>query len=424
MKTIIKFLVGGIFFATLFSLLTCSKKHDSEKLLKGNLKLSVGISVTEYTAVNKLKATTDDFAVEVFNSNNVSVASYAHASDIPSSIELTEGIYYTVVNSVGNPAAAFESPYYMGNSGAFTITAAQTSTVAVTCSLSNIMVTVVYSDRVKSSYATCSTSISVTGSTDSLIFDKSETRAGYYKSGPLHIRTNLYVAGTTLPVKVLVGDIVSPQGGKHYEVNVDASPTSGSALLNIALNETVDTEVVSITDANTDASAPVYGDLLITEIMYNPLALTDAVGEWIEVYNNSKKEINLKGLVLRRGSASTFHKISSDVVMAMGAYAVLGRTSTATNNVQYVYASINLGNSGDEIILNNYGTNGMDGGIICSVGYASSDFPVDLNGKSMQLKPSVKDATAAKLGTNWCASSVIYSTGDYGTPGLANSVCP
>ena len=411
-------------FATGLLFNSCTKKESNSEKPKGLLKLNVGISVVESTVGSHFKASSADFSVKIFNSGDQAVLSYAHVSEVPSSIELQAGSYYAVVSSDNNQPAAFNNPYYYGNSGTFTITAGQTSSVNVTCSLANIMVTVVYSDQVINSFSNYSTTVSNTGG--NLAYAKDETRAGYFNAGPLHIESTLTYTdgGGVEQTKTLTGDISNAQTGKHYEIHIDAAPTKGNAVLDVTLNETVVTEVVNITDnSNSGNWVPAFGDLLITEIMYNPLALSDTEGEWIEVYNNSGHAINLKDLVIRRGSATTFHQISTDVNLAAGAYAVLGRTSTAASHVDYVYPSINLTNTGDEIIINTYGTTGMDGTIICSVDYSLTGFLTNLNGKSLQLDPSVHDAAEAQIGSNWCASTVTYSTGDYGTPGAANSNC-
>lgn len=423
MKTPIHFLFGITFIATLSLVInSCSKKDNPETLIKGKLKLSIGITIHELSTPGKLKAGTDDFAVQIFNTGNEPVISFEHATDIPELLELPQGNYYVVASSDHSTMVAFENPYYYGKSETFTITAGQTSTVTISCSLANIMVTVVYTDRVKNSYADFTSTLS--NPSDSLVFVKTETRAGYFNSGPLHIRSNLYTNGNTYPSKILSGDITNPQPGKHYEFRVDALSSAGSAMINIILNDTVNTETVDITETGPETGEPVYGDLLITEIMYNPSILSDAEGEWIELFNNSKKTINLKGLVIRRSASTSFHQIKTDVNLISGAYAVLGRTISATSNVLYVYgSSIALNNTGDEVIVNNFGTNGTDGTVICSVNYGIAGFPTNLNGKSLQLDPTVKDANAAKVGTNWCAATLPYSTGDYGTPGVENSSC-
>jgi hypothetical protein len=423
MKTPVHFLFGVAFIAMLsFAGNSCSKKDNPETIIKGKLKLSIGITIHELSASGKLKAGTDDFGVQIFNTGNEPVISFEHASDIPELVELPQGTYYAVASSGDSKLVTFDNPYYYGKSETFSITSGQTSSVTITCSLANIMVTVVYTDRVKNSYANFTSTVS--NPSDSLVFIKSETRAGYFNTGPLHIKSYLYMAGSTIPAKTLHGDITSPQPGKHYEFRIDASPTAGSAMITITLNDTVNTEIVDVTENAPETGAPVYGDLLITEIMYNPLALSDTEGEWIELFNNSRKTINLKGLVIRRSSTSSFHQIKTDVNLAPGAYAVLGKTSSATSNVHYVYgSSITLTNTGDELVVNTYGTNGTDGTVICSVNYGATGFLTNLNGKSLQLDPTVNDANAAKLGTNWCAATLTYSTGDYGTPGLENSGC-
>ena len=40
------------------------------------------------------------------------------------------------------------------------------------------------------------------------------------------------------------------------------------------------------------------GELVITEIMQNPVAVSDTVGEWFEIHNVSDRAIELAGLVI------------------------------------------------------------------------------------------------------------------------------
>jgi hypothetical protein len=193
---------------------------------------------------------------------------------------------------------------------------------------------------------------------------------------------------------------------------------TGNASIVMNINDSIETELVMVHPGIG------WGDLLITEIMFNPSSLGDAEGEWFEVLNNSGESINMINLAIRRGSNNAFHVISSDLVLATGEYAVLGRTATATNNVDYVYGtSISLANAGEDIIINTYGTNGIDGDIICSVDYGANGFNTGVNGSSLQLDSEITDATAALLGSNWCSSTLTYNTGDLGTPGTINSIC-
>lgn len=410
-------------FSILVIFFSCSKKEKMETKPTGKLEMNVGLAIAAYDVYNTLKAADkDSFKVVIYNSENAVAASYDRVSDMPAAIDLPIGDYHAEAFSDNNKSAAFENPYYYGNSGTFTVTAGATSSATITCLLSNIMLTVIYSDNVKRDFSDFSTSVSNSGGT--LIFGKNETRAGYFDAGPLHIEANLYYTDGQgiLKVKTLTGSIANPLVQKHYELHIDASLSEGSAIFNMNVNEGYDTEIVTINGDSSSAIA--YGDLIISEIMYNPKALSDAEGEWIELHNVSGKTLNLKDLVIRRGSNNNLHKIAMDVIMPPGKYAVLARTAAATPNPDYLYgSSISLPNTGEEIIMNTFGTNGIDGTVICSVNYGLSGFITSLDGVALQLDPSIISADQAKIGTNWCAATSPYPTGDMGTPGNVNSIC-
>jgi hypothetical protein len=401
----------------------CSKKDHSEYKPKGKLSVSVGILVSSSDVYSELKAASvGDFKVIIYNSEDVVVISFDKASEMPAEIELPDGNYYVVANSVENPPAAFEKPYYYGISNEIAVTAGHSSTINVTCSISNILVSIVYSDNVKKDFSNYSTSVSNSGG--SLVFLKDELRTGFFNGGPLYIEASLsYNSVSGSPqIKTLSGTISNPEPRKHYEVHIDASLSNGSFLINLVADETVTTEVVQITD-QANPGEPSYGDLLITEIMYDPSALSDAAGEWIEIYNASASTINMKGLVIRKASGSG-HRIAADVVLLSHNYAVLARSDTATPTPNYVYSSISLTNTADQIIISKYGTNGTDGTVICSVSYSTAfGFPIGTAGSSIQLDLSSYNVESAKLGTNWCTSTLAYSTGDKGTPGGVNAEC-
>ena len=48
------------------------------------------------------------------------------------------------------------------------------------------------------------------------------------------------------------------------------------------------------------------GDILITEIMHDPVKIDDFRGEWIEIYNNSDQDIDLQGLIVRSSKEAGF----------------------------------------------------------------------------------------------------------------------
>ena len=74
------------------------------------------------------------------------------------------------------------------------------------------------------------------------------------------------------------------------------------------------------------------GDLVISEIMHDPVQVFDYRGEWVEIYNNSADTVNLNGLILSDNSGDS-ETISSDVTVAAGAYALL----SVRQNIEQCY---------------------------------------------------------------------------------------
>ncbi len=163
------------------------------------------------------------------------------------------------------------------------------------------------------------------------------------------------------------------------------------------------------------------GDLVINEIMQNPAAVSDNVGEWFEVYNATESAIEMQNMHFGENGTNTF-KIESSVVIAAGGYGLFARNGDPLVNgglppVDYVWTNFFVGNSGDEIIL--YDTDSTT--VIDEVWYdGGPEFP-DPNGASMAL---LDEALDNNVGANWVEETAAhtYGDGDYGTPGQANNL--
>lgn len=416
-----------LFPALLFCACARTEMISVDDHFKGNLQLhlDLGFLISEETPETRALSGAD-FKVQIFKKGATTpVLSYARASELPPLIALTEGEYYVAASHGSDTVPAFEAPCYYGKSDLFTITGGETSAVSVTCKMASVCLTVGYSATVASYFSDYKTTVK--NGTDSLVFAKGESRTGYFRPGTLKLRSELaYTAGNEPKTKTLTGSLAGAAAGKHYAVMVDTSPDEGDHSITVTVDEKVDTVTVSFTDEG--ASVPVdpgNGQLLITEIMYNPDAMNDSYGEWIEIYNNTAAPVNLKDLVIRKGGTTTTHQFATDVLIAPGGYSVIAKTDSATAQVDYVWSQLSLGNTeGDELIINTWGTDGTDGTVYCCIDFGAPGFSMNLTGKSLQLSPSVTDIEGARLGSNWCAATQPYSTGDLGTPGAANSPCP
>ena len=160
------------------------------------------------------------------------------------------------------------------------------------------------------------------------------------------------------------------------------------------------------------------GDLVISEIMHDPVQVFDYKGEWLEIFNNSGDSVDLNGLILQDNSGETI-TVSGTLVVADGDYVVLGARNVPSQNggaaVDYRYNrnSFRL-NPSDAVILSNGST------VIDSVVYnTTSTFPPAV-GTSLNLGSLGSDNS---LSSSWCESSSSYGDGDLGTPGQANDSC-
>ncbi|MCW9047311.1 MAG: lamin tail domain-containing protein [Gammaproteobacteria bacterium] len=159
------------------------------------------------------------------------------------------------------------------------------------------------------------------------------------------------------------------------------------------------------------SKAATVSDLLITEIMANPLAVSDTRGEWFELFNPTSESVNLSGLLLS-DNGSNRHTISSssDLLINSGSYFVMARNGDGSLNggftADYVYSSFSLGNSQDQIIFSD-----MSGELL-RFDYGADFVP---SGGSMEL------IDAVLLPSNFAATSTTFGSGDFGTPGSAGS---
>ena len=160
-------------------------------------------------------------------------------------------------------------------------------------------------------------------------------------------------------------------------------------------------------------------DIVINEIMQNPSAVSDANGEWFEVYNPGDVDIDINGWTIH-DNGNNVHVIDNGdplLVPAKG-YLVLGKNRVQEENggvgIDYQYTDFSLGNGDDEIVL--FDTDSVE---VDRVEYdGGPEFP-DPSGASMELNSPELDNN---IGTNWHNAYTPYGDGDFGTPGGPNSI--
>ena len=146
-------------------------------------------------------------------------------------------------------------------------------------------------------------------------------------------------------------------------------------------------------------------DLLISEIMANPAAISDTRGEWFELYNPTGDPVNLLGIELG-DDGSNLHRFDTDLLILPGEFLTLARSATPGFVPDYVYSGFTLTNSTDEIVF-------RDGLLeLLRLDYDTGFAVAGVSRELLQLPmmASNYDLTLASLS---------YGSGDIGTPGAA-----
>jgi len=167
-----------------------------------------------------------------------------------------------------------------------------------------------------------------------------------------------------------------------------------------------------------DASPPALpgpkhaGDIVITEIMFDPAGRRDDDGEWVELWNAlDAQPLSLEGCVLDDGG-TTPRPLSAFVIDPL-AYATIGRGEGA-GFLPDLVAPITLTNTADTVALL------CDGVEIDRVRYDKS-FPLR-SGASLSLDSALQTAIDNDAPSAWCRGVDDYG-GDLGTPGASNPSC-
>jgi hypothetical protein len=171
------------------------------------------------------------------------------------------------------------------------------------------------------------------------------------------------------------------------------------------------------------------GDITITEFQADPNRVAPYYGEWIELYNNAGRPIDLNGVTIERPGQVLLLPSDPPITVAAGEYFVLGvsaeqnATTTGYNGnvpVDYVYSyfsEFNMSALADSMTVSY-------GGVVLDELVWDSTWALVPNA-AHQVQPNAFDNEWANdLSWNWCpADAFISGSGMYGTPGAPNDQC-
>lgn len=162
------------------------------------------------------------------------------------------------------------------------------------------------------------------------------------------------------------------------------------------------------------------GQVLITELMLDPLAASGQSGQYIELLNTSIETLHMTGWMLVDGAGN-----SVSLTLPEGSSflpyqrLILGFEASPGDN----------GGIAPDLLISGVD---LSGGLLTiqagettvdTVNYSGDGWP-RVAGASMSLSSDKELVMLNDLPESWCSSTLAYGAGDLGTPGLANPVCP
>jgi hypothetical protein len=174
------------------------------------------------------------------------------------------------------------------------------------------------------------------------------------------------------------------------------------------------------TDSNGMRAAvpPNPGDVVITEVMPKPSAVSATVGQWFEVKALADVDFNGVGLDRANDTAGpTVLNSASCLHLAAGQYGVFARSADTTMNGGLTALgefpfSINPTTTTPDVQL-----------VIGSTIIDAVTWTTSTSGKSLQLDPDFTTSTGNDDPAAFCDSTMVYNTPDRGTPSMANEQC-
>ena len=222
------------------------KKTPAESVGVGQLTVDLSCG-GEYVAKSKADASNVnlsvlEYKVDIVRPSDGWSRSYPRFADMPQRVDLGSGVYTVTATAPKNLPAAFDQPVYSGSSEV-TIVAGEVTPVSIQCTLSNVKVTFVTTERFREELADYT--VTVTNDSwkaeNSLVWNKAavdDGTAGYFSVAPLLVKVDAYRSiDNTYANKEIAISSVSARD--HHIITLDAQVTGKLGGITLIIDDTV-----------------------------------------------------------------------------------------------------------------------------------------------------------------------------------------
>jgi len=201
---------------------------------------AIEIVGTSKAGAEALQLDAADFAVEILNAQGDVSKHWNRYGEMPEKVRLNTGAYTMRAFYGSDSEAGFDAPYFLGETP-FKVAGQQNNQVTVTCKLAGCMASVAYGGQIVQDFTDFRTEIT-SGGSNTVVFDKDESRPAYFPAGELNIKvymtdengkTRLY---TPAPITAAPQDFIT--------LHIDTKNATGELTLTIRTETaTTDKEV-------------------------------------------------------------------------------------------------------------------------------------------------------------------------------------
>lgn len=152
---------------------------------------------------------------------------------------------------------------------------------------------------------------------------------------------------------------------------------------------------------------------VINEVMGNPIAISDADGEWIEIHNRGTEQTDVSNWTVRIDTTDVYTFAAGKIMAPDEYFVICNNTATAEVACDAEWAAgKNIVNSGGTITISDATSSEID-----ELVYTGSDAS---SGQSAEVVREDNNKTIVKNGSDVYNTDPATSQSDHGTPGAAN----
>lgn len=246
-----------LILALALSVVGCKRKTEpvNPDSSKGNIEFKLEASTDTYVVETKASGETatvpavplSEFGVVAYNEQGAEAFKYDSFTSMPDAVTVDAGRYSIKASNGKLKSAGFDSPWFYGSTDAV-VNVGQTTFASIECAISNVKLTIDYTDKFKSMLENVKITVSsIYDNSDpanpgvgALAFGIDETRASWY-AAPYNGIITIYITGTNVkngsPVN-LKAQIADVEARQWRKVNIDIK-TSGDISLSLNVNEEI-----------------------------------------------------------------------------------------------------------------------------------------------------------------------------------------